>query len=271
MVRPTRPGANDRPTPSPKRSFGEPWFAIAVFSWAFSMVAVPYTLIERGLVPPPNLASMTPMAPLPDLLVERVAELRLPPPVRAPAPRAEAALDREANEAPAPEEAAPVGPSADDLSAGESWSDLYALGHDLLRAQRLEDAVAALKGAAELNPDHAAIRYDLGYLLQLTGDADGAIREYRRTVALEPDHSFALYNLAYLLHRAGRVGEALPLYAQALELLPDNPYVAFNYAALLERQGQVERARSLFRRTAAIGGSSKIAGDARARLARLDG
>ena len=80
-----------------------------------------------------------------------------------------------------------------------------------------------------------------------------------------------MYILAVRLHRSGRAEEALPLYAKAVELLPHNPYVAFNYGTLLQDRGDVKRAVALLERAVAVGGSTEIAGDARARLAELRG
>lgn len=231
------------------RKLREPWFALAVYAWAFSMIAIPHALIEHGVLPARVASAIS-------FLKERSERM---------------AATSKAVAAPAARVSEPVAPSTGELESGAAWSDLYALGHDLLRADRLQEAAAAFKGAAELNPERAEIRHDLGYLLQRIGNHEAAIGQYQEAIALDPGHQQSLYNLAFLLHRAGRLEEALPLYAQAVRLFPKDPYVAFNYATLLEGRGEVARARSLFARAAAIGGATKIAGHARARLAQLEG
>jgi hypothetical protein len=109
---------------------------------------------------------------------------------------------------------------ADALSAGSA-------GGHLRDASRYHDegdlprAIRAYRAAAELRPDDASLRNDLGLALHQAGDLNGAIAEFWRAAELEPEHPTAHYNLAlaYLdLGVPGAAGEALKTY---LRLEPD--------------------------------------------------
>lgn len=149
--------------------------------------------------------------------------------------------------------------------------------HDLLNADRLDEALAACRSALARNPDDAEALYVLGITLlrqhkpaqavamlataaATRGDATtlndlaGALREAGRHAEAEahlralmqqaPDFAPGLYNLAHLLHDMGRIAEAIPLLRQVAELDPAFPDIRQVLSSFLLLQGNAAYERN---------------------------
>ncbi len=66
-----------------------------------------------------------------------------------------------------------------DVQPDDAWTR-YVYGHTLLEAGRLDEAVAELEAAADLESVFAAPHYDLARAAELRGDTAGAILQYTR-------------------------------------------------------------------------------------------
>ena len=91
------------------------------------------------------------------------------------------------------------------------------LGSALVAARRLDEGVAALRRAVELDPSAAPARLALGTALHRTGRLAEAEASYREALRLAPGDPQARFNLAELLWSQGRRSEAVPLYREFLE------------------------------------------------------
>jgi len=95
-------------------------------------------------------------------------------------------------------------------------------------------------------PPTAALLYQRGNLLELTGESEKARETYLELLALEPAHKGALNNLGNLLTAAGMETEARQAYARAVESHPRDPMSLVNYANSLRKNGETAKARELF-------------------------
>ncbi|MBF0368921.1 MAG: tetratricopeptide repeat protein [Magnetococcales bacterium] len=89
-------------------------------------------------------------------------------------------------------------------------------------AQGMVDAaIASIRHALMLKPDHAQSHNNLGNALLKKGELAQAATSYRQAIKLKPDYTKAHYNLGNALQDQGLAGEAVASYRQALALQPD--------------------------------------------------
>jgi tetratricopeptide (TPR) repeat protein len=82
------------------------------------------------------------------------------------------------------------------------YADLHAvLGSHELRAGHLDDGIATLVRALELNPDFHSARLELARGLEARGDRDAALHEVNQVLEVEPSHADAGAFLARLTVR----------------------------------------------------------------------
>lgn len=82
------------------------------------------------------------------------------------------------------------------------------------------DSLQHLRQARQLQPVDPLIRSDLGYVLLLTGDREGARIEFLTALDLAPDYRKAALNLVLLHYMNGDIGRAEAL-AQRHQASPD--------------------------------------------------
>lgn len=75
---------------------------------------------------------------------------------------------------------------------------------------------------------------DLGHALHLRGNRDGAEYAYRLALSIEPACVVAAYNLGVVLQDSGDFEEAIETYTAALELDPKLADAHFNLAAIYQ-------------------------------------
>lgn len=160
--------------------------------------------------------------------------------------------------------------AAEPGSVTRSWETLYARGHRAQSAGDLPAATRWYQQAARLNPNHPAIRYDLGYVLQLSGKSADAIDQYRMVIRLNANHAHAHYNLGYLLQQRGDDDQAEKVYEKAAALDPDNAYIYHNWAVIRESRGDLAGAKELYRKAVALDPRGRPGSDAWRRLAALN-
>ncbi len=112
----------------------------------------------------------------------------------------------------------------------------------LAQPQFLTDAIRAQKRAANARPNDPGVHNDLGNLLALTGDMEGAEEAYRHALALAPEEADAHYNLALLLRLEGREREALRALKRAVKLDPHDAWGHYQLGVLLEERRKNSKA-----------------------------
>ena len=116
----------------------------------------------------------------------------------------------------------------------------YALGnygHLLATAGRLADAERLTRQAIAQKAAVSLAWTNLGNILQMKGDIEGALAAWRRSLALDPSAVDPLVNTALTLDRAGRHDEALAAYRVALA----RPLDAMRRTAIETRVRELER------------------------------
>ena len=107
------------------------------------------------------------------------------------------------------------------LVAQEETAERYNdLGNLLLLADDAEGALAAYERALELDETLVSAHYNLGLLLQQLGRERTALRHLREVVELSPEHAQAWFQIGVLHEAAGAEGPAVRAYARAYLLDP---------------------------------------------------
>jgi tetratricopeptide (TPR) repeat protein len=103
------------------------------------------------------------------------------------------------------------------------------LGAALSDAGRKDEAVAVLKKAISINPDHAEAYYNIGRIYLVSSEqTDEAIRMLRRAIEIAPDYPDAYVNLAAAYLRARRFREAAELMEMVIQRYGDRADARFN-------------------------------------------
>jgi DNA-binding winged helix-turn-helix (wHTH) protein/TolB-like protein len=82
---------------------------------------------------------------------------------------------------------------------------------------RMDEAVARMKQAVELDPLSPAINADMGQMYFFAGDLEQALAACRRALELDPQHGFTLLYLFYIHAKAGQDTEAADAYLRFTE------------------------------------------------------
>jgi predicted CXXCH cytochrome family protein len=111
-----------------------------------------------------------------------------------------------------------------------------------------ERALRLLKSAEAKGADDADLHDQLGYLLQVSGDARGAATEYLAALRQRPLDTTAAANLAVLDAGSGQAAEAVRLLAQVVRDDPSQTAAGLNLAFLECRMGRKDDAVATVRR-----------------------
>lgn len=118
-----------------------------------------------------------------------------------------------------------------------------ALGSICLVRGEPQRAVQYLARAAELSPDDAALRNQLGVANFQNGDADSAESQFQRTLSIDPGNVDAILNLVEVCRAQGRYPEAAGHVKHAIEIAPHNPDALTAFGRLGLELGDADAAR----------------------------
>ncbi len=138
----------------------------------------------------------------------------------------------------------------------------------LIYASKSEKAKALteLQLAAQLKPDSAAARTNLGTILLYSGKADLASEQFRKALQLEPANYDANHNLGELYVRSGQLARAQPLLARAWRAKPDAYDNGYDLAMADFLLGRLDQARLVISELA----KEKNTGELHNLLAQID-
>lgn len=94
------------------------------------------------------------------------------------------------------------------------------LGYALMQAGRMEEARARQQEAVALDPDYLDGRKELGAALLQLRRGPEAVEQFRAAVRINPEDAFANENLGSALRESGQPAEALPYLEKAARLNP---------------------------------------------------
>lgn len=122
-----------------------------------------------------------------------------------------------------------------DLAAGHT-----ALGSTLMALGRPQEAIPALRRAAELAPQTASLQNQLGVALYQTGDLAGAEAAFQAACQADPNDVSAALNLIDLYRARGDYAQATAVVKDALRLHPDHAEVLAAFGTLCAELGDGE-------------------------------
>lgn len=97
-----------------------------------------------------------------------------------------------------------------------------ALAYVLYAQRKVDEAVAELREALELDPDNPNANNSLGFILADSDrDPETAVRHCTKAVAKRPDSPAYLDSLGWSLYKAGKLAEAEKALRKAASLAPD--------------------------------------------------
>jgi tetratricopeptide (TPR) repeat protein len=123
------------------------------------------------------------------------------------------------------------------------------LGHNLLTAGKVREALEHFEQAVRLDPDYAHAKRNLAITLHRTGEVERSARLYREALELEPDDPEAWFQFAHMHWERRLPAEAAELYARALELRPAYPEAHFFLGSALRMTGRPAEALPHLRET----------------------
>lgn len=112
----------------------------------------------------------------------------------------------------------------------------------------LAAGVAAARRLGDVTPDYAGVHVNLGVGLAASGRLEEAVAELETALEIDPGSDVAHTNLASALYRLGRLDEAEQHCRLALALNPGRPEAHYNMGVILAARGHHELAREHFRR-----------------------
>jgi Flp pilus assembly protein TadD len=119
-------------------------------------------------------------------------------------------------------------------------------------AEDLARAVAAQRALVASRPADAAAQEDLGSLLALAGDFDGAELAYRAAIELDPRSASAQFQLGTVLERRGQERKALAAYRRAIEIDPGHAWAHYEAGSIWARWGVDTLARRAYAKALAL-------------------
>jgi tetratricopeptide (TPR) repeat protein len=159
----------------------------------------------------------------------------------------------------------------------QSASSYEVQGAEALEKRQWTEAVTHLRKAAELSPNNAFTRLNLGTALYLQGDPRSALEQFETALKLNPNLSKAHYAIGVIMRTNGRdaaaiehftaavkadpgsvesrlqlgdtlrarghEAESLPHYAEVIKTSPSISQASFGYAMALVRLGRYREAR----------------------------
>lgn len=164
------------------------------------------------------------------------------------------------------------GPAATPLApdAQQQFDEKLAQAEALLAQGNMDEAVARLREANELDPANVRAHRRLGELLLASGARREAVEEFRAVTRNAPEDFAAWRQLATAQFAEGLYRDAAESYRRLVALVGDaaDPADLLSYADALRLSGRAEEARTIYQRLAAAQ-PTEVADAARQRLAEL--
>jgi len=120
-------------------------------------------------------------------------------------------------------------------------------GIALLNLHRYDDALSALREAADAAPRDPIVQLNLGYGFHQVGREDEALSAFQAAIALEPRLTAAHVVIGALHHDAGRAAEAKISFGRAVEIDPRCTEALAGLAALAHDAGDFDDSAKLLR------------------------
>lgn len=117
-----------------------------------------------------------------------------------------------------------------------------------LQASRREQAITCLQKAAELQPQLAAIHYNMGVIYFDQGNFADAAAAYQQAHECAPEDPDILFNLAITFKKQGQTLDAAANYEKLLSLSPEDIDASYNLGIIYKEMGDNEKAATCFKK-----------------------
>jgi len=121
-----------------------------------------------------------------------------------------------------------------------------ALGLELQRLRRYDEALISLQRASTIRPEIASVHFNVATLLDRNGQLGAALARYREAAALKPDSASYHNRLGVTLLRLGRPREAREPIERAIALKPGYAEAHYNLGHAWLAQSMFEEAAKEF-------------------------
>jgi tetratricopeptide (TPR) repeat protein len=158
-----------------------------------------------------------------------------------------AAANRQADQRRALAALTPAVPEAAMLASQEALAAGDVKVQQLLREDRVEEAIATLTDLLKQHPDDAETNYRLGFAWLKRGVPQRAVPALRTATKLEPRHVQAWLQLGDALMALAKPGAAIAPYERAVALRPDSANVHVSLANAQLQSGRAAAAESTLR------------------------
>ncbi len=114
-------------------------------------------------------------------------------------------------------------PSGSLPAAGLSVPELLAMGTDLARQMKYDEARVALEKASALDPGNVLVLNNLGLVMRKLGRIEEATRAYTSAIQVDPGFALTYKNYGILLEQNGEKRRAVDAYRRYCSLAPNAP------------------------------------------------
>lgn len=133
-----------------------------------------------------------------------------------------------------------------------SYAACRNLGGACLQQGKMDEAIEAFGRAAAIRPHDAEAHLNLARAHRQSGNPDEAIASFRKVLAIQPDHAEAHYGLGNALEQMGDFDEALKAFGRVLALRPDHVDTHIVVGNLLKQKGELDEAVEAYRKAIAL-------------------
>jgi tetratricopeptide (TPR) repeat protein len=142
----------------------------------------------------------------------------------------------------------PQEPKTADTFSPFSAEELVQKADEAFEEKDFVKALALLNEADAKEPNNEEILFKLGYILQQSGNDEGAIKQYKRALELNKENEF-VHNSMASIYRKNREFTSAKIHLKAsLDIDPHNPITYYNYGNLLVDIESFEEASEMYER-----------------------
>ena len=128
----------------------------------------------------------------------------------------------------------------------------FALGEFLLKAHRLDQALAEFGIVLAGHPNDPDVNFQMGYAFMEKGESDRAIGHFQTSLKFRPQNLGAETNICNLLLKADRIDQAVDCYREVVGREPSSPEAHYNLAVGLHRLGRLPEAIAQYKEALAL-------------------
>ena len=125
-------------------------------------------------------------------------------------------------------------------------------GVDLLKAGKVDEAIASLEKAVTTDPTLATAHYNLGVAYQAKERNDDAVKQYQEAIKVKPDFGEAYLALGNTYLDAKNFDSAAENLAKAASMMPGNYIANYNEGVAYSNSGKYAEAEGAYRKAEEI-------------------